>query len=359
MAESKGKGKIKVVEVGGSYYEMGFQYGAACPEIHKMLEMTYQAFGGRDAVRALARKCIPMYLPATEKYAPDIVDEMKGMAAGAKMDFENIFLLNITYEIVVPPVMGCTSFAAAGEATANGEVIAGQNFDYIKTWGEFIVLLKMKPDRGPGMLAVAPAGCLGLLGFNTAGISLNLNMIRNKDWLKPGGGVPSHVMLAKVLSSENISAAVGAIAAAGGRAAKNYLLTSAQGDIADVEVTANDLDISYPERGILTHTNHFKAERFRSADLAPAFLPDSYIRAPRLFRLMENHLGSLSVRLMQELLSDHNNYPSSICRHLDPHNPLPMVDIKTVFSIISCPQEQKAYIALGNPCGNEYLEYQL
>lgn len=339
---------------------MGFQYGTACPEIRKMLDITYQVFGGRDKARELAEKYIPMYLPAAEGYAPEIVDEMKGMAAGAKLDFQDIFFLNITYEISVPTVMGCTSFAAADEATSSGEVIAGQNFDFLSMWEEVIVILKMKPTHGPNILAVAPAGSLGLIGLNSAGISLNLNLLRNKDSLTPNGGVPSHIILRKVLTSENIGEAIGTIASAGRRSAKNYLLASDQGDIVDLEVTMDALDVHYAEGGILTHANYFKTDRFKSADLAPVYWPDSYIRCQRLFQLMKNHHGRLSVNVMQQLLQDHNNHPSSICRHPNPRNPLPMGRmVKTLVSLISCPKERKAYIALGNPCGNEYLEYQL
>jgi len=360
MSGSKGKRKIKVVEVSGDSYEMGFQYGAACPEIRKMLDITYQVFGGKDKARMLAKKYIPMYLPDAEKYAPEIVDEMRGMAAGAKLDFQDIFFLNITYEISVPSVMGCTSFAAGGKATGNGEIITGQNFDYLSMWEEIIVLLKMKPTHGPKILAVASPGGLGLFGLNSAGISLNLNLLRNKDSLTPNGGVPSHIILRKVLTSENISEAVGVIASAGRRSAKNYLLASYQGDIVNLEVTLDDLDVHYPERGIITHANCFKTDRFKSADLAPVYWPDSYIRGQRLFQLMDNHYGHLSVDVMKQLLQDHNNHPNSICRHRDPKAPLPMSRMmKTLLSLISCPKERKAYIALGNPCENEYIEYQL
>jgi hypothetical protein len=31
--------------------------------------------------------------------------------------------------------------------------------------------------------------------------------------------------------------------------------------------------------------------------------------------------------------------------------------MKTLVSIINCPKERKAWIALGNPCENEYFEY--
>jgi len=360
MTNNKGQRKLKVVEVSGSNYEMGFQYGAACPEIHKMLEMTYQMFGGREKAAGLLKKFVPMYLPAIEKYAPEIIEEMKGMAAGVKVDLQDILFLNITYEISTPSVMGCTSFAAAGDATANGEVIAGQNFDYISPWEELVLILKMKPVKGPYILAVTAAGCLGLIGFNSAGMSVNLNLLKNKDSMTPHSGVPTHIILRKVFTCENISEAITAIAMAEGRAAKNYLLTSRQGDIIDIETTTNDLDIQFPERGIFTHANYFKTDRFKSNDLAPMFLPDSYIRSQRLFQLMERHHGNLSVDVMKQLLQDHNNHPSSICRHPNPGAPLPIATMmKTLFSIINSPKEQKAYIALGNPCENEYFEYTL
>jgi isopenicillin-N N-acyltransferase-like protein len=360
MSGSKSKRKIKIVEVSGNSYEMGFQYGAACPEIRKMLDISYQVLGGEDKAKMLANKYIPMYLPFAEKYAPEIVDEMRGMAAGAKLDFQDIFFLNIKYEISVPSVVGCTSFATAGKATVNGEVIAGQNLDALSMFEEFIVLLKMKPTNGPKILAVAPAGSLGLIGLNSAGISLNLNLLRNKDSLTPNGGVPSHLILRKLLTCENIGEAVGVIASAEMRSAKNYLLASYQGDIVDLEVTLDDLDVRHSEKGILTHANCFKTDRFKSADLAPVNLPDSYIRGQRLYQLMDNHYGHLSVDVMKQLLQDHNNHPNSICRHPNPRALLPIARMtKTLVSLISCPKERKAYITLGNPCENEYIEYQL
>lgn len=360
MSDNKAKRIIKVLEVGGTPYDMGFQYGAACPEISAVLDSMYQLFGGRDETKSIAGSYIPKYLPPAETFAPEIVEEMKGMAAGAKLDFEDIFFLNITYELAVPPVMGCTSFVVGPGATGSGEIYAGQNFDYLMGWQNDIVLLKMRPDRGPGILAVAPAGCLGLFGFNSAGISLNLNLLRNQASLAPDGGVPSHVILRKVLSGETLGQAIGTIASAERRSAKNYLMSSSQGDIVDVEVTADEIDVRYAEDGMITHGNHFVADRFKADDLAPLQFPDSYIRTQRLLHLMKRHRGNISAELLKQLLQDHNNYPNAVCRHPDPSNPLPIGRMmKTLVSIISCPEQQKAWIALGNPCENDYLEYSL
>ena len=172
--------------------------------------------------------------------------------------------------------------------------------------------------------------------------------------------MPSHVILRKLLSSETIGEAISIIASAERRSAKNYLLASDQGDIADLEVTMNDLDVHHDERGILTHANHFKTERFKSADLASVMVPDSYIRSYRLAKMMGENHNTLSVDVMKKLLKDHNNYPNSICRHPDPKAVLPIGKMmKTVLSVINSPKERKAYISLGNPCENEYVEYQL
>lgn len=357
---TRGKRKLKVVEVAGSPYEMGFQYGAACPEIRKTVETNREVYEASVGVNGLSDKYIDMYLPSAEAYAPEIVEEMKGMAAGAIIDFRDIFLNNIMYDISVTLNAGCTSFAASGGTIDSGGVITGQNFDVPAMVEEIVVLLKMKPVQGPEIMAIAPAGCIGLIGLNSAGISLNLNLIRNKDSLSPGGGVPAHVILRKILSSETIGQAISIIASAERRAAKNYLLASDQGDVADVEVTVNDLDVHYPEGGILTHANHFKTERFRNADLAPVVVPDSYVRANRLARMMEENRNILSVDMMKKFFRDHNNYPNSICRHPDPKAALPIGRMmKTVLSVINSPKERKAFIALGNPCENEYLEYRL
>ena len=92
----------------------------------------------------------------------------------------------------------------------------------------------------------------------------------------------------------------------------------------------------------LTHANYFKAERFKSKDLAPMFLPDSYVRTRRLYDLMQSHHGKLSVEVMQGLLQDHDNHPSSICCHQDPHNPMPLGKMmKTLVSIISRPKSKR------------------
>jgi isopenicillin-N N-acyltransferase-like protein len=255
--------------------------------------------------------------------------------------------------------MGCTSFAACGGATSNGELIIGQNLDMTPAWNEMLVLLRMKPTKGPHILALTIVGLLGLISLNSAGLALDGNMLAHRELMGFSEGVPHMVWVRKAQSSENIGKAIGAIAIAKKTGvAVNTLLGSQEGDIVDIEVTPDDLGFLYPQKGWIVHSNHFYTDRFKNCDLMGTIYPDSYVRSNRLATLMERHWGKLSVDIMKELLNDHNNYPDSICRHVDPGAP-PKLQMKTVASLISYPKEQKMYIAHGNPCENEYIEYKL
>ncbi len=356
MSKINSQRRVRQVEVSGTPYEMGFQYGAACPEIGKMFDITCEALGlERDAAISIP----PKYSPFIEKYSPDIANEMKGMAEGAKVDLREIVFLNIWYELSLRGLMGCTSFAACGEATDNRELIIGQNLDMTPVWEERLVLLRMSPTKGPRILALTVMGLLGLLSLNSAGLALNGNMLAHKDLSGFSEGVPHMVWVRKAQSSENIGKAIGAIASAKKTGcAVNTLLGSQEGDIVDIEVTPDDLGFLYPQKGFIVHSNHFYTERFKNRDLMGTIYPDSYVRSHRLTTLMEKHWGRVSIDIMEELLSDHNNYPDSICRHVDQKVPLKQ-QMKTVASIITCPKEQKMYISYGHPCENEHIEYRV
>jgi isopenicillin-N N-acyltransferase like protein len=356
MDKVKSSRRLKVIELKGSPLEIGRQYGEACPEISRVFEVFREATGLENkAALAAAEK----YLPYIQGYSTDIMDELKGIAEGAKLDIRQIVFINAWSEVSMMGVAGCTSFAATGEATENHELIMGQNYDAGASLEELLVVLRITPAKGPRILAITQAGFTGLISINSAGIGIDGNFLAHRQYLGKAPGVPQMVWLRKAQSCENIGRAFGAIASAKRAGiAVNTLLGSQEGDIIDIESTPDDLGILYPKHDFITHSNHFYTERFKPFDMIGTIFPDSIMRSQRLLRLMRGNWGKLSVNVMQGFLRDHNNYAESICRHVDPAIK-PELQIKTVASIISSPREQKMFIAWGNPCENEYNEYQL
>ncbi len=103
----------------------------------------------------------------------------------------------------------------------------------------------------------------------------------------------------------------------------------------------------------LVHSNHFLCERWIPTEKLLDDLPDSKPRYRRIRSLVENDYGFLSVDKMKAILSDHDDYPTSICRHSSNG------DITTAASMIAEPERGLLHVSAGNPCEGEYEVYQV
>ncbi len=350
---------LELIDAKGTWHEIGRQYGEACSEgIKKNVEVFVNGIASinkvdKKAILATAQK----FVKPVEEYAPEFMDEMKGIAEGAKVSFEEVFFLTASLELdEYYPLLagGCTSFACSGEATKNGETIIGQNLDWIP--GMEFVILRAQPTEGPKSLLFSWAGGLSIPGMNSCGLGHQANLLLSPT--ASGVGVPFMVLHQKILQQKNLADAISVLSKAPRTGSWNYLLASAEGDIVNVETTKDDINCLFPEMGIITHANCHLTERFKHLDMVYLLVGDAYLRAERLKTLMRRHHGELSVEVMKELMQDHNDYPDSICRHADLAGP-PEEYFETAFSMISVPAEGKVYVTNGHPCENEYAVYRL
>lgn len=349
---------FNIIECQGTLLEIGRQYGEACREnilksveinfvnLHKNHQMT------KSEATALAMK----FYPQAKEFDPEIIEFIKGEAAGAGIAFEEAFtlrcIMDLQFRYGTIPEM-CTSFAVTAGATINGQTILGQNVDWIPGFPRD--LLKIKYTDGLEQLVLAFGGVyeytLNSAGF---GISENLNLGPVQ---KRGSNLPCGLYLPKVMRQKSLSDALRILCQAA-RGIGYYHLASAAGEIVGIESISDDFHILYPERDMLVHANHCLTGRFYQKKPRYMVTPDSYQRIYRLRSLMEQHYGEITPELMMEFLADHQNYPSSICRHVN-INMSPQTYAETLASIIMVPEELKMYISNGNPCQYEYVAYTL
>lgn len=354
---------IRVVDLKGTYRDIGLQYGESCAEgikenIQLWVEMiqAYYPQATKNRMVALAQQFLESY----KTYTPELVDELEGIAEASGSSFEEILFLQVKSELLFnfPNELfgseGCTSFAVTGDATRNGETIAGQNWDWFPRSSP--LLIRVQPTGGRKFIALTLPGMLGICGINEAGIAHQANAIttiKSRIGIAPYGGIHQ-----EVLTQKNIADMIGVLYKIHNASADNYLMASAEGDIIDVELTADGIEVLYPKQDFCVHTNHLLAERFKPIDKAGLVTPNSYLRFARLNKLIHQNYGQLTVDSFKKLLSDHNGYPDSICRHVDEEDP-PQLHRITRASMISVPGEQKLYVANGQPCENEYYEYEI
>lgn len=128
------------VVVEGDAYSRGVQAGR---ELKSQIEINYQNQTKyyRDKEDFNYRKWGKMaldYIPAMEKWTPEVWEELHGMAEGANMGLEQILALATAYEKSFSRDIiseKCTSFILAPQATYAQKVIAGQtNEECLLEW---------------------------------------------------------------------------------------------------------------------------------------------------------------------------------------------------------------------------------
>jgi isopenicillin-N N-acyltransferase-like protein len=319
-----------LIEVSGPPHARGRQYGAAASaRIRKGIAHygTQMQKDGASAarIRALALEFVPRIAAFHEPF----VAEMRGIAEGAGVEFADIVLLNCRTEVLqlakrtarededpdggMPD--GCTGAIILPEATADGVLIHGQNWDWKKECSETTVVLRVRAEHGPDLLTMVEAGGLARCGMNSAGIAITANYLRSdRDYRFEG--VPLSLLRRRALEQEQVALALQVLYATPKSASNNLMLSHASGWGIDIECAPDESFLLHPEAGLLVHANHFVSPVALSKlkDGGVATTPDSVYRDRRVRALLQPHLGRLSIEHLRAAFFDDWQAPWSVCR---------------------------------------------
>jgi len=310
MAQSQ----LDLLRLEGSPRDIGYSHGKQGGErIRSFLEIIVKhgIESIPDFTREKALSHAKRYVPFIEDYAPDLAEEIRGIAEGANIQLEEAYLLQLRAELTQLTIEnestpeGCTSFALPSSMTEDGEVCIGQNVDLSPFYKDFGVMLHIKPDKGPAILCYSQIGTVAHAGVNSAGIGLALNAVYSSDW-RPG--VPRPVLYRLIL-----------------------------------------------EQGITSEALKVFIDAVKFEKRPKDKLENSKFRESRLRQLVYTCEGKVSLGKLKEFLTDHERYPTAICTHAE-GNPW---NFMTIASIIAQPADGIMHVSLGQGCKNEYVKYSL
>ncbi len=211
---------LHVLRLSGDDYEMGYQHGrllrdavarGPVPYFEAYIEKLLGASLGPGAGRLFAK-----LLKATvgrrvaAGFPPHARRALHGLADGAglgrsallgavTMPESYLWVLKLMMQIERPapapryavPLMGCTSAMAWGEATKDGALLHGRNFDYqgVGAWDREQAVVFHRPSDGQPYVSVAAAGILfgGITAMNESGLSLVVHQHMASTDLRLGG----------------------------------------------------------------------------------------------------------------------------------------------------------------------------
>ena len=354
------------VRVEGDPRQRGRSYGEQAAErVHRSIEAyreVFRSYAGWDwdTVTDHARG----YADPIERFDPVYMEEIRGIAAGAGVDEADVLAINVRTEVMFAAkardaerrVGECSAFAVTPARSTDGHTLIGQNWDWLlHSAGTVVVLEARQPDR-PDYVTVVEAGLLAKTGMNSSGIGLVTNALVSADD-RGEPGVPYHVALRAILDAETISDAYAALQRAPRSSSANYLIAHRDGLAVNIEGAPGDfsaLFLTFPDEGLLLHTNHFASGRLSADDVGLWVMPDSPFRLERL-REQLGGASSLSLKAVRQALADHAGHPSGVCCHPDGRWD-PLEQGETVASVLMDLDERRMWLADGRPCTAPYRE---
>ena len=347
---------IRRVKISGAPFERGLQFGKLCrKEIENTLEAYRLVFGRYANIRGeQVKKLAAPFIDVIGKYDSEILEEISGMAQALGRPLEDLVAINARTELMFMSSPGeCTAMALLPEVTSEKKILMGQNWDWIQILKGSLVIVEIEQPNRPTVLMLTEAGIVGKIGMNRAGIGVCLNILVAGN---PKMGVPIHVILRGILNAETLGDALGTVLRNPSGGCSHFLIGCKEGEAIGMEVGFHDVDALYPERGILTHANHFVGRRIHREDKGRLRYPDSLIRDYRALKLLETKRNELTLQDMQAVLRDHLNQPHSICRHPDPRIDK-LEEIISLASVMMDLESGVLQVAEGPPCQHPYVPF--
>ena len=350
--------QIPFIQAQGTNYDIGMTIGEKLKKQITILLHNIQQDYEKQTKKSFGTfiSAAQKFLPHCKQAYPEYVAEIEGMSAGAGIDFQTMFALSCTEELnwTAPNKLfeKCSTLIARVE----GDVVLTHNEDYIMYPSQPLYVINARQKRKPSFLSIGYVGSLAgsSAGINSKGIAMAGNSITARDCKI---GVIKNFVCRAILDQENIKLATKTISETERAVGGNYTLVS-QRQQRFIETTANTKKILPIKTLPAYHTNHCLSKELRTLTNKPSC--SSRQRYNRLKRILRRAgTQELTIEELKQILSNHADYPSSICRHEYEADERGEGMFTTLASIIINTNTKTLHVAQGNPCIAKYKEYSL
>jgi hypothetical protein len=299
-----------VLEVGGSYEEMGRQQadllGDDLLRVYAVQRQEHEravARGGFGA-RALDAVGIPLWSGIGGRFEDShFHEELAGMAQGLGVPRRDLM------RALLALGGGSTVFAATRSATADGQALIGRNVDWDDALGaRRPVVVRLHPTNGDlEHLSVGwPLVGVPTVGVNAAGFALSFNYFATDPQV--GMWLPQWPHRRALQTARSVEEGIQIFLRARERGISSFMvMADAASDLAMVECSPSRCAVFRPDGDWFGHANHARTpemipfDRYRS--------PDSFDRRAGIERAVERHLGALTPDVAAEVLRDRATHP--------------------------------------------------
>lgn len=249
----------------------------------------------------------------SKKFAPNVASEIEGIAKGSGLTLSDLVVLNnyTDFRDIILPDEGCSTV----HIQTPGEVLAGQTWDMHRSAKNYMCLIHVPAtNEHTAQLVLSLVGCVGLMGVTTDNTFIGVNNINTTN-AKTGLIWP--VLVRKVLEQKSLGLMRSTLLNAPVTSGHNYIISSPEGG-EHLEITPTVSEkvsaLQKGQVGSIFHTNHcvgFEVEK----------LEDKTSMSSTTFNrwelLSKKSYKVLDLEDFKNLLTDHDEFPKSICSHFE------------------------------------------
>lgn len=373
------------VQARGSYRDLGRAVGEAAREqVQASVEFfagDFTAMSGGRLTFAAAEEQAQAYAVHAERWLPQYVDELRGLAEGSGVPFARLLVLNCGEEFTSSePVAGeapadlppheegaagaRTSAGAAGgdrctavAVSAGGRHVVGHDMDWYVIDAVNNVLFDFTVPDGTRLMGIAGAPYLLMLGMNSHGVANVSNSVHSTD---NRIGIPNAFVRRWSIEAPTLEEARARGLHAARARGTNHFFADLRGRLWDVETSATaHAQTDHSAAGFMVHTNHYAASAM--APYEGSQHEESRVRLRTGERMLADGVarGDDPVELVTRVLRCHEPSPDrAICGHAD-KGLFAAEQGMTVGSMICDLDERRVHVCAGPPCENPYQTFSI
>jgi len=377
MMEQK---NIQIVEISGTPYERGLQYGQALSDKIKKAVKDWKLALHRNQLRdpeTYLKEFLDYgdFKPAIEKWAPGMLEEVRGIADGARIDFDTMYAFQLMDEEWIYGVkellwkkkngkhqdetgQNCSALGIYDQP--NCPSYMAQNMDLPGWTRNHQILLRIDYGDFQVMVLTFP-GLVATTGMNSRGLGICCNTLFNLDHCHDG--LPPAFIVRRTLEMSKFTEATDFVKSIKHASGQNYTIGSTD-KISAFECSAEKVVQYVPDQEMsrVFHTNHAivnddndffkKYESKKSADFQQSGPDNSECRYAALDKRLGKHVYKVTIDDIKAALRSHD----------DPHNPV-CVDTLSVLTFSSIIYElgdtPRLHVTQGPPCKSKYQTIRL
>lgn len=286
---------------------------------------------------------IEQSIPLTAKLLPKTFEELRGMADGSGVLFEDLFLINSMEMVgVFHDYERCTSILVAPSKSATGATLIAHNEDWVSYDRNLLFMLRCHPENEPAFLAFTYGAWIPQYGVNENGLAL----VADSNTASDRRVALSQTLIGRdALRCKTIHQAISKIRSLPRSDGHSYVFASlTEGKILETTATKT-ATISLTSRiSFLVHANDYQVKKTAALEFQSSRAYSAYRRA-RVLELLKGREGLINKEDLRIVLSDHQNAPKSVCVHKNRQT-----DEETIAMIIIDPAERSIEISPSRSC---------